>query len=143
MASKVNLENVAQTILKEMKQYTEKVELEVGREVVRQGDEATEQLQDTIFPNATSSGTAKPMNRRTWENYANSWVNKKVEGTNFASSTIHNKKHYSLTHLLEYGHATRDENTTRAFAHIQPVSDKYSKRLEENIKKIIEKGGKL
>ena len=143
MANKVNLENVAQTILKEMKQYTSDVELEIGREVARQGDEATEQLQDTLYPSESESGTAKPMTRRVWENYANSWENKKVEGVNFVSSTIHNKRHHSLTHLLEYGHATRDGKRTRAFAHIQPTSDKYSQRLEENIKKIIEKGGKL
>lgn len=143
MTNSINVNDFAREVLNSMKQYTEDVEVAINREVLQQGDEATEQLQDTIYPNATESGTAKEMTRRTWENYANSWTNKKVEGVNFTSSTIHNKKHYSLTHLLEYGHATRDGNKTRAFAHIQPISDKYSKRLEDNVKEIIKKGGKL
>lgn len=138
----IKLENVAKEILNSMKEYTQDVEKAIGREVARVGDEATEQLQDIIYPSATDSGTALPSKRRTWESYANSWENSVVNGVNFVSSRIHNKKHYSLVHLLEYGHVTRDGKTrTRAFAHVKPVSEKYSAELEKNVIEIIKNGG--
>lgn len=41
--------------------------------------------------------------------------------------------HYRLTHLLEYGHATRNGGRTRAFPHISKGADYAEKRIEELI----------
>lgn len=132
----------AKQIIASFRDYTDEVE-DATRDVVKQiGDEGVDELHSMLMPEATESGSAKPMNRREWKKYSASWYNKEANGTNYSSSTIANKKHYQLTHLLEFGHATRDGQRTRAFAHIVPLSERLSKKLEQEVKNIIKKGGK-
>lgn len=65
-------------------------------------------------------------------------VNKVVEGKVYPSFIIHNLT-YSLPHLLENKHKTRDGGFTKAIPHIKPVEDKLlldvQKRLESEIKR--------
>lgn len=73
--------------------------------------------------------------------YAKSWSNKK-DVSSAAKGTIYrvyNKKHYQLTHLLEYGHIIHGTGErTRAFPHIsvvdQKIREEYPQRVEEAIK---------
>lgn len=135
----------ADDFVKMLKAYTSDVVDGIDEEVENTANDGCELLQKTRQPQASESGSAKPMKRREWKRYANSWAVKQTggENSNFIRCTIHNKIHYRLTHLLEYGHATRDGNHTRAFRHIEPVELYCTNRLEKNIPKIIEKGGKL
>lgn len=142
MAKDITSNNFAKEVISLMKDYTDDVEDALDEKVETLGKQGAEELRLVVLPNASESGTANPSNRRAWKNYSKSWEAKFDKGTNYSLSVIRNKKYYSLTHLLEYGHATKDGKRTRAFKHVKPVSDKLEKQLLEDAKKIIEKGGK-
>lgn len=67
--------------------------------------------------------------------YSRGW-GKTKEGR---TTIIHNKRHGSLTHLLEFGHATVNGGRTRAFPHIKPAEENAKKGLEEKIRRKLEK----
>ncbi len=72
--------------------------------------------------------------------YAGSWARMK-DVSSAAKGTVYrvyNKKHYQLTHLLEYGHIIHGTGErTRAFPHIsvvdQKIREEYPQRVEEAI----------
>lgn len=56
---------------------------------------------------------------------------------------IHNKTNYQLTHLLEFGHVTRDgTKRTKAQPHIRPLEEKYSKEYEKKLTTVIRRRSK-
>ena len=72
-------------------------------------------------------------------NYSKGWTKvvqlNKVTGIYHA--TIHNRKYYRLTHLLEKGHAKTNGGRTRAFPHIGPTQDKIDRLIVEEVEKAI------
>lgn len=137
------IETFAKDFVDIMKSYTDDVVEGITTEAKDTAETGAEMLRNVRMPDASKSGSARPMKRRQWNRYSNSWAVKEREGTNFYHASIHNKRHYRLTHLLEYGHATRNGTTTRAFRHIEPIDIYCVERIEKNIPKIIKKGGKL
>ena len=76
--------------------------------------------------------------------YAKGWTQAKTKGGRLAYGKIaYNKPHYRLTHLLEYGHATRNGGRTKAQPHIAPAEAKavqdFEHRLREGIKDAAER----
>ncbi len=57
------------------------------------------------------------------------------------SYTIHNKKHYQITHLLEYGHLTRKGNRTRTFEHWKPTIEKIDAAAEKAVAEVVRNAG--
>ena len=74
--------------------------------------------------------------------YAGSWRKKVDKGSNFINIKIHNAKYYRLTHLLEYGHATRSGGRTNAQPHIQPIEEKSNLRFIKEVEALLKNGGK-
>lgn len=73
--------------------------------------------------------------------YARSWttdIEKRFEGI---TVTIHNKKAYQLTHLLEKPHLLRNGRKSTPIVHIYPVEQKAIKEYEYKVEQII--GGKV
>lgn len=119
------------------KAYSEEVITGVIDETRETAMVGCDMLRESTFPSMTQGGSAHPMTRRQWKKYARSWDLLEDEGMNFYHVTIRNKRHYRLTHLLEYGHLTRNGTRTRAFEHIKPVDELTSARLLKNLPKII------
>ena len=74
--------------------------------------------------------------------YAGSWRMKVDKGSNFINIKVHNAKYYRLTHLLEYGHATRSGGRTEAQPHIRPIEEKANQRFIKEVETLIKNGVK-
>lgn len=140
---KTTPDNFGKDMIELFKAYTDEVVDAIVDETKDTAETGVELLKNIRMPEASEGGSAMPMKRRTWNRYSSSWAVKTRSGVNFYHTTIHNRKHYRLTHLLEYGHKTRNGLNTRAFRHIEPIDIYCAERLEKNIPKIIQKGGKL
>lgn len=102
---------------------------EETREVVKEG---ASRLKNTRNTYKVRSG-----------DYNKSWSYKVNKTYDEVNGTVYARKpHYRLTHLLEYGHATRNGGRTRAFVHIAPVNDYCCEIYEERVKNAIKRGGK-
>lgn len=106
------------------------------------GDEVSNVLEDVIEDVAKDSAKElKAFNRgrRLWEHYPKGWTYKIKKGRLDVEGVVHNKDHYRLTHLLEFGHAKRNGGRTAAFPHIAEVNEyaqkEVLKRLEEKLAK--------
>lgn len=106
------------------------------------GDEVSNVLEDVIED--VAKGSAKELKafnrgRRPWEHYSKGWTYKIKKGRLDVEGVVHNKDHYRLTHLLEFGHAKRNGGRTAAFPHIAEVNEyaqkEVLKRLEEKLAK--------
>lgn len=140
--AQISSDNFAQEFSKILNSYTEEVVEGIIEETTEIAQLGADRLRNIRMPDASEGGSAKPMRRRQWTRYSKSWDIKKIEGTNFFTATIYNKKHYRLTHLLEYGHMTRNGLKTRAFSHIAPIENDCEELMMRNIPEIIKKGGK-
>lgn len=71
--------------------------------------------------------------------YSKDWnVRVAFENSQSKRVQVHNKKHYQLTHLLEYGHAKRGGGRVSAKPHIKAAEEKAVKEFEEAIKRGIQ-----
>jgi len=85
--------------------------------------------------------TTKPYHDRTGKYSAGFAVSQRknaVTATGAESFTIHNKKHYQITHLLEHGHLTRSGSRTRAFEHWKPTLEELDRKAETIVKRVVE-----
>lgn len=104
--------------------------------VVTQTDKAAKELK-TLIQSSAPKRTQK---------YSRSWRIKLTEDTSFRySKTVYSNKEYSLTHLLENGHALRRGGRAigkvKAYKHIAPsfeeIQKSYVKNIQEEIIKLL------
>jgi len=115
-------------VTKQLSGYAEELKADLGDVFEMMANTALNEIK-------AASQTAGFDDRR----YSKGWVKEvqlnKVTGIYHA--TIHNRKYYRLTHLLEKGHAKTNGGRTRAFPHIAPTQDKIDRLLVEEIEQAI------
>lgn len=80
-----------------------------------------------------------PYQERT-KKYTKDWTHdlrRKALTTGLDDYSVHNRKHYQLTHLLEHGHQSRNGGRVRAFEHIAPVEELVEQLAISNVGKKI------
>ena len=111
-----------------LKNYKEDIDEDVIETVDEITKKAREELKKTS-PRGKGSRT-NPYNRG-WS------IKLSKKRTGVYHKVIWNKTNYQLTHLLEFGHATRNGGRTRAIPHIRPVEEKYNVEFVDKLEKKI------
>ncbi len=68
--------------------------------------------------------------------YSKGWkISISQKGKNFFSKAVWNKKYYRLTHILEFGHATKNGGHTAAQPHVRPTEEKYKSKFTDKVER--------
>lgn len=96
---------------------------EVGKEAVREL-KATSPVRQDGYKRKYPPGS-----------YAKSWTTSKAtDNTGVKGVTVHNKQHYQLTHLLEFGHVIAGTGRrSQAFPHIGAVNESAAQKFVEKV----------
>ena len=117
------LENYAEDIEEDVKEATNTIVKDAKRELVQTSPKSGVARDTKYYKGwALKNGTKNKKNRYT--------------------RVIWNKTNYQLTHLLEFGHATRNGGRTSAIPHIRPVEDKYGVKFADLLEKKIRRSSK-
>ena len=121
MSKSIEVDLLEKEVMKYLAEYKEDISDVVEVVSNKVGQEATSELKKES-PKLTGD-------------YAKGWRLKKDKvGKNRYTVKIHNKTDYQITHLLEFGHVTRNGGRTKAIPHIKPVEEKYKKIFEQELK---------
>lgn len=97
------------------------------------------QAQQTFRPGKEFVVTAERAEVLVAGSYRRGWRKKQTYAdTRTKRNTVHNKTDYQITHLLEYGHASRNGGRVKPRVHIKPVEEKMVTELQERIEKAVQ-----
>ena len=124
----IKADQLGSAIEKELSGYADQLKADLG-EVF---EEVAEQALTEIRTASKNAGFEDHQYSRGWTKLVQ--LNK---SSGIYHVTIHNKKHYQLTHLLEKGHAKTNGGRTRAFPHIGPTQEKMDRLVVDEVEKAI------
>ena len=134
MSKTTKPENLSKEIMNYLENYVEDIEEGVQETSDELSKEAVKELKK-VSPRRVGKTRKNP--------YWKGWSRKK--DTKYKKRyviKIFNKTNYQLTHLLEFGHATKNGKRTKAIPHIKKVEEKYNKLYEKEIKNVITRRSK-
>ena len=127
MGARVNVDQLASAVMKELENYADTTTDGVKAAVKK----AADTVKKEISANAPSR-TGK---------YAKSWATKTTqESSRTLEITVHSRNRYQLAHLLEHGHAKRGGGRVAARPHIAAAEEHGIEELEREIERSIRNG---
>lgn len=133
MSKAIKADDLSKEIMKYLNNYKEDIE----EDVIETVDDITKKARDELKQTS-------PRRKGTRQNpYYKGWAIKlSKKRTGEYHKVIWNKTNYQLTHLLEFGHATRNGGRTRAIPHIRPIEEKYNVEFVDKLKQKIRRSSK-
>lgn len=114
--------------------YLENYREDIQEDIVGCTDKITKEARDELKQTS-------PKGRR--GEYCKGWAVKLQKKHKLKyEKVVWNKTNYQLTHLLEFGHATRNGGRTKAITHIKPVEEKYNLKFVDLVEEKIRRRSK-
>ncbi len=133
MSKKVKPEDLQSVLMKYLENYKE----DIDEDVIEVTDAITKQAKEELVK-TSPRGKGKRQSP-----YYKGWAIKlSKRKTGQYHKVIWNKTNYQLTHLLEFGHTTRNGGRTRAIPHIRPIEEKYNVEFVDKLEKKIRRTSK-
>lgn len=125
MGQSIRPEQLADEVMKGLKEYADLAADEMKKEVKKAGTTAKNDITATA-PKRTGK-------------YAKSWRSKTTkENSSSVEVTVYSPTRYMLAHLLEHGHAKRGGGRMAGKPHIAPAEQKAIQQLEDAIRRALE-----
>ena len=127
MGTRIQIDQLAATVMKELEDYANTTTDGVKAAVKKAADTVKKEI----------SATAPVRTGR----YAKSWATKTTaENSHALEITVHSRNRYQLAHLLEHGHAKRSGGRVAARPHIAAAEELGIEELEREIERSIRNG---
>ena len=124
MSNAIKPDELQKALTDYLENYVEDIEEDVKDTVTEVAKEAKQELIQT----SPRSGIARDTK------YYKGWAIRnggRTRNKHYYGKTVWNKTNYQLTHLLEFGHATRNGGRTQAQPHIRKVEEKYGTKFAD------------
>ena len=135
MSDTIKPEDLEKSLMDYLENYVEDIEEDVEDTVTEVAKEAKQELIQT----SPRSGIARDTK------YYKGWAIRnggRTRNKHYYGKTVWNKTNYQLTHLLEFGHTTRNGGRTNPQPHIRPVEEKYGTKFADLLEKKIRRSSK-
>lgn len=127
MGSRIQIDQLADTVMRELENYAETTTDGVKAAVKKAANTVKKEISATA-PVRTGK-------------YAKSWATKTTgENSHAIEITVHSRNRYQLAHLLEHGHAKRNGGRVAARPHIAAAEHRGIEELEREIERSIRNG---
>ena len=113
---------------KKLQEYLTQCKEDIDEEVVETTNTVIKEAKQELIQTSPRSGIARKTK------YYKGWAIKnggRTRKKHYYGKTIWNRTNYQLTHLLEFGHATRNGGRTQAQPHIRKVEEKYGTKFAD------------